>query len=135
MDYDFKTDLYGEPEARFSMGHEAIGRYFSEHLGRSRARIDALLLTLAQQQNSHREQTLSDVEFELRLSRERVAVHTLASQAAEHAEHRAGDSHDVDGNGFGDEQLDYFDDEQWAECGLPDFQQALEAWRQFVVRN
>ena len=43
MDYEFTLDEYDRPIAEFSMGFEAIGRWFSEELGRDQHPIDGLL--------------------------------------------------------------------------------------------
>lgn len=116
MEYTFGRDDIGRYFAEFSMGHEAFGRWLSEELGHDRPKLDALLLTIDALQHKHRHEfELAGAEYTLWLTREeaRVRAHILDAS-------------------FDDEdlaELNYYDDELQAGCGLDDFKAVLEAWR------
>lgn len=120
VDYDFSFDEYDKPIAEFSMGHEAIGSWFSDELGSNQQRIeeiidiiDQLLLRRIQQRQ------LEGTEYQLRLNQEDVEVRALSLEL------------DIDEDLPEDTNL--YDEESFAECGLEDFQQALISWQEFIL--
>ncbi len=119
MDYEFSIDELGRPRAKFSMGAEAIGRWFSEELSDNQQKIKQLVaLTETLEHGEISDHQQSGKEFQLRLNRNEVEVVALALAL-----------------GF-DEELpedtNLYDVESYAGCGLPDFKQALLAWQSFV---
>ncbi|SFG81285.1 YacL family protein [Neptunomonas qingdaonensis] len=120
MDYEFSIDELGRPRAKFSMGAEAIGRWFSEELSDDQQQINqlvAIVETLEQGTISDYQQ--SGKEFQLRLNQNEIEVVALALDL-----------------GFDDElpeETNLYDEESYAGCGLPDFKQALLSWQSFVA--
>lgn len=120
MDYDFTFDEYDKPVAEFSMGHEAIGTWFTEELGKNQQRIEEIIDILDQLVNRRVQQRqIEGTEYQLRMNQEDVEVRAL-SIGLEVDEELPQDTH-------------LYDQESYAECGLEDFQQALISWQEFIV--
>ncbi|MEH6470104.1 MAG: YacL family protein [Halopseudomonas sp.] len=118
MDYEFSTDLTGRYSAQFSMGHEALGNWLSAEIGDNAARIKTLFEALLRlQQRQAWEFQLEGREYSLELSREEATVraHALFAETDEFSE-----------------ELEYYDSESLAQCGLDDFKEMLSAWCQFI---
>ena len=119
MDYEFCYDLLGQPVARFSMGHEAIGRWFSEELGPDLQRINELLSIIEQiELRGISRRQLIGSEFELHIDINEVEIFAQAL--------------DFDNNEELPEDTNLYDEESRSGCGLPDFKQALLSWKTFV---
>ncbi|WP_293268104.1 YacL family protein [Neptunomonas sp.] len=119
MDYEFTFDELGRPVAKFSMGAEAIGRWFSEELGGDRQQMDQLVLLIEEIELGNMiDHQQSGQEFQLRLNKNEVEVVALALGL------------DVDEEL--PEETNLYDEESYAGCGLPDFKQALISWQSFV---
>jgi hypothetical protein len=120
VDYDFTFDEYDKPVAEFSMGHEAIGTWFSDELGANQQRIDELV-DIIDQLVHHRiqQRQIEGTEYQLRLNQENVEVIALSLGL------------EVDEELPEDTQL--YDEESYAECGLEDFQEALISWQEFIL--
>ena len=119
MDYEFNYDILGQPIAQFSMGHEAIGRWFSEELCNNQQRIDELLNIIEQIEQHHIiQRRLIGLEFELHINKDDVEIfaQTLDFDVEEELP----------------EDTNLYDDESHSGCGLPDFKQALLSWKKFV---
>ncbi|WP_028471057.1 YacL family protein [Neptunomonas japonica] len=119
MDYEFSIDELGRPRAKFSMGAEAVGRWFSEELSDDLQQINQLIElveTLERDEISNYQQ--SGKEFQLRLNRNEIEVVALVLGL------------DIDEELPEDTNL--YDVESYAGCGLPDFKQALLSWQSFV---
>jgi len=120
VDYTFGRDDAGRYDAEFSMGHEAIGRWLCEELGQDKAQLEQLLDAIGQlQQRRLMEYRLEGSEFSLELDREEVRVR----------------AHSLDGasDDTGLDDLDFYDDELEAGCGLDDFRDVLQAWRELIA--
>jgi len=119
MDYDFVVDDYGSPMAIFSVGHEAIGLWFREELGRDQSAIAALLENIDRVENRVLSQyQIQGKDFQLSLERTHISVVSFALHA------------EVDEPLPEDTNL--YDQESSAECGLIDFKQALILWQDFI---
>ncbi|NRA24166.1 MAG: YacL family protein [Oleispira sp.] len=120
MDYNFTFDEYDKPIAEFSMGHEAIGTWFSDELGASQQRIDELI-DIIDQLTHHRiqQRQIEGIEYQLRLNQENVEVIAL--------------SLDLEIDQELPEDSQFYDEESYAECGLEDFQEALVSWQEFIL--
>jgi uncharacterized protein YacL (UPF0231 family) len=119
VDYEFSIDELGRPRAIFSMGAEAVGRWFSEELSDDLHQINLLvevIETLERDEISDFQQ--SGKEFQLRLNRSEIEVVALVLGL------------DVDEEL--PEETNMYDAESYAGCGLPDFKQALLSWQSFV---
>ena len=120
MDYNFTFDEYDKPIAEFSMGHEAIGTWFSDELGANQQRIDELI-DIIDQLTHHRiqQRQIEGIEYQLRLNQENVEVIAL--------------SLDLEIDHELPEDSQFYDEESYAECGLEDFQEALVSWQEFIL--
>ena len=115
MDYEFRYNSQNLPVAEFSMGHEAIGRWITDELGDSIAKIQELLSVIEQIENAQLAQkTIFGRELTLSLSQEDVEI-TAAYDTDEELP----------------EDTSLSEDELTASCGLPDFKQAVEEWLLF----
>lgn len=120
MDYDFSFDEYDKPIAEFSMGHEAMGSWFSEELGANQQRIEEIIDIVDQLIHRRIQQRqIEGTEYQLRMSQEDVEVRALSLEL------------DIDEELPEDTNL--YDEESFSECGLEDFQQALISWQEFIL--
>jgi hypothetical protein len=120
VEYTFGRDDTGRYFAEFSMGHEAIGRWLCEELGQNKEQLEQLLDAIGQlQQHRLREYRLDGSEFSLEIDREdvRVRAHSL----------------DDGSDDTGLDDLDFYNDELEAGCGLDDFRDVLQAWRELIA--
>lgn len=118
MDYEFTNDFAGNQVARCSMGHEALGRWLTAEIGTDARLLEKLLAAIQRlQQRQAWEFQLEGVEYALELTREEAIVRAHSLFA------------DTDGL---TEELDYYDAESLAQCGLEDFAAMLRAWCQFI---
>ncbi|NRB39165.1 MAG: YacL family protein [Pseudomonadales bacterium] len=121
MDYQFKLDMYGQPYAEFSMGHEAIGHWFNEELGNNLQKIDALLQTLQQLEDFKLNQKeCYGVNFTLKLDREEVEIIAGALEEV------------FDPDEEPPEGTEFYDQESQTGCGMQDFKQALHSWKHYI---
>lgn len=120
MDYDFSFDEYDKPIAEFSMGHEAMGSWFSEELGANQQRIEEIIDIIDQLIHRRIQQRqIEGTEYQLRMGQEDVEVRALSLEL------------DIDEELPEDTNL--YDEESFSECGLEDFQQALISWQEFIL--
>lgn len=118
MEYEFSQDFTG-PEARFSMGHEALGYWLTQEVGNRADKIASLFKALNNlTQGTAWDFELEGFEYDLLLSRNDATVkaHCL----------NAGDETDLE------EDMDFYDAESSARCGLEDFSSLLKDWAEFV---
>ncbi|MGL5285759.1 hypothetical protein SAMN05880558_1198 [Aeromonas sp. RU39B] len=118
MDYEFRRDGFGGYRALFSMGHEAIGQWLIDEVGKDDDKVDELL-TLIDRLSARQleEYHLPGRDYSLTLTQEEAEVKANVLNISL------------------DEDLDdlaYYDDEQLALCGLEDFAAVLTSWRAFV---
>ena len=119
MDYEFTLDEYNEPVAKFSIGHEAIGRWLSEELCSNQRIITELLDHIRQlEQHDINQHHVKGREFQLRLNRDQIEVVALTL--------------DIDVDEELPENTRLYDQEFYAECGLQDFKQVVLSWQGFV---
>lgn len=120
MEYEFRRDLTGRIEARFSMDHEAIGNWLLAEPSARAERLRPLFEAIAELQSGERWAfSLSGLEFNLRLTRTDAIVRSAALPEDDLEEEPV------------DEGMDFYDQELHAECGLDDFKTMLDAWEQF----
>lgn len=121
MDYDFKKNtLDGSYHAVFSMGHEALGRWLLEEIGKDFDKMDSVMSQLGALKNSTQEWRLIGDELTLTLQDNEAIIQAnyLFSE----------DDTELEDN------MDFYDEEAMAVCGFEDFAQVLTAWRGFVTR-
>ena len=119
MDYEFTTDDYDRPVAKFSIGHEAIGLWISEELRSDQQKITALLDNIRRlEQRDINQYHIEGRDFYLRLNDFQIEVIALALN--------------IDVDEELPEDTHFYDQESYAECGLQDFKQAVLNWQSFV---
>lgn len=121
MDFRFYYNERQLPCAQLSMDHEAFGLWLTDEISDDQTNLSAVLAAVDAILNGQR----SDYEaqghdFTLLLSRDdaRVIANTLL------------DDHTAEE--LQDEDLDIYDAESHAECGLEDFRDLLIEWRDFL---
>ena len=119
MDYEFEHNYLGAPSAKFSMGHEAFGRWFTEDLSNDIKLVDEILSTILRIENKaiSRKNFRGNI-FELTIDLEQASVRALSLDFD--SEEELGDN------------LELFDQEQMSDCGLTDFKDTLVSWREFI---
>ncbi|MBY5922418.1 YacL family protein [Ferrimonas balearica] len=119
MEYEFRRELGGQPLVLMSMGHEALGRYLTEECQEAEA-LMRLRNALAQIRHGQcREWVLNGAEQSLLITVDAVQVR----------DHALGQMNGVDM----DPDLDYYDAESEAVCGLEDFELLLDSWQAFLA--
>ena len=118
MDYEFRRNLYGRYQAVFSMGHEALGLWLTEELATDQQMIVALLSKIEQLQARQSWQYQQPGrEFILTMNQDGVEVRAaLLDDMTDEAP----------------DELNHYDQESYACCGLDDFRQLLQSWAAFI---
>ena len=120
MDYQLRRDLYGQHHAELSIGVEAFGHWLNDELQSNHPLMTTLLQQIEQlQQKQTWEYQHSGREFSLTLTQEEVTVRAMLLE----------DEEDI-----APDELEHYDQESQASCGLDDFRQLLEAWQAFTTR-
>ncbi|HHG3337775.1 YacL family protein [Vibrio parahaemolyticus] len=120
MEFEFiRNTLMGEYYVKCSMGHEIVGRWLQEEIGKDPAKIaqvEALIdkaFSLPSQ-----EHTLTGIEISLMIQGDEVLVQENAL------------SHDYDVEM--DSEFDFYDAESTASCGIEDFVALIDQWKDFL---
>ncbi|WP_416308087.1 YacL family protein [Neptunicella sp. SCSIO 80796] len=119
MEYQFTRRDNAKPVAHFLMGAEAFGRWFSDELGANQLLVKQILDIIQQlEQRQLSEYQLVGSEFVLHLATDEVEVtgKELLSDFTDELP----------------EDIDLYQQEQQAGCGLEDFKQVLLSWQQFI---
>jgi uncharacterized protein YacL (UPF0231 family) len=120
VDYEFEHNYLGRPSAKFSMGHEAFGRWLTEDLSNDVALVDQILSSIAQvEDKAIGRKNFRGNAFELTVELEQASVRNLSLDYESEEE-------------LGDD-LALFDQEQMSDCGLTDLKEALVSWREFIA--
>lgn len=122
MDYEFRRDLYGRYLANLSMGHEAFGVWLTEEIGTDSNLIHVLLDKVEQLQNGRcSEHRLSGKTFTLSMNLDAIEIRAnLLDDIVDELPEEP------------PEDLNFYDQESQASCGVDDFHQLLEAWSTFI---
>ena len=121
MDYRFFYNERQIPTARLSMDHEAFGLWLSDELGNDKEQLDVILQAIGQlEAGVQREYQWQGRDFLLHLTREDAEVTALTLLQEYSREELEG------------EDLDFYDSESRAACGLEDFKDLLIEWRDFL---
>ena len=121
MDYEFKKNtLDGSYHAIFSMGHEVLGRWLVEAIGKDFAVMDQVMTQLGALKNSTQEWRLVGEELTLILQDNEALVQANYLFSEDDTEL--------------EENMDFYDEEAMSLCGFEDLAQVLDAWRAFVTR-
>ena len=109
MDYEFLRDITGVVKVRMSMGHEAVGHWFNEEVKENLSLLDEV------------EQAAKTVKGSER-SWQREEVMVRANQLE-----FSGDEME--------EGMSYYDEESLSLCGVEDFLQVVNAYREFMKQR
>ncbi|KJF81203.1 hypothetical protein UA31_13815 [Photobacterium angustum] len=110
----------GTYHAIFSMGHEVLGRWIIEEIGKDTEKLDLIMDQLSAMKNSSQEWRLVGEELTLLLQDNEALVQAncLFSEEEEDFE----------------EDFHFYDEESLSVCGFEDLEQVLEGWRTFIAR-
>lgn len=121
MDYRFFYNERQLPCARLSMDHEAFGNWLTDELSNDSARLQEILTVVRKiEQGERTEFEWKGRDFLLHLDRddaEVVALELLQNHSLEE---------------LAEEDMDFYDAESRAICGLEDFRDLLIEWRDFL---
>ena len=121
MDYRFFYNERQIPTARLSMDHEALGLWLSDELGSDKEQLHHILQVISQLENGERREfEWQGRDFLLYLTRDDAEVTALTLLQEYSREELEG------------EDLDFYDSESRAACGLEDFKDLLLEWQEFV---
>jgi len=121
MDYEFGRDITGAYQAMFSMGHEALGIWLSEEIATDKQRLASVITQVEQLLRCQGwEWCLEGESYSLWLNREEALVRANALGQPEDME-------------IMEEDMDFYDDESQASCGLDDFLKVLQDWAEFTA--
>ncbi|WP_434358432.1 YacL family protein [Parasalinivibrio latis] len=121
MDYEFRrNNLDDSYRAQFSMGHEALGRWLTDEVGRDKEKIQLVLGKLHEMKDQVSEWRLVGEELTLVLSDNEALVqdNRLFSEGDDDLE----------------DDMHYYDEENIALCGFEDLIDVLEAWQAFLSK-
>lgn len=118
MEYEFRRDLMGRVEARFSMDHEAVGNWLMAELIPAPYKLAKLYDNItALKAGELWDVFLPGEEFNLKLTRSEAVVRSTALPEEDDEEL--------------EDEMSYYDQESMAQCGLDDFKDMLDAWQAF----
>lgn len=120
MEFEFvRNTLIGEYYVKCSMGHEIVGRWLQEEIGKDAqkiAQVEQLIdQALAAPQQEH---MLLGKEISLSILGDEVTVQENVLLQGEELD--------------ADSEYDFYDCESTASCGLEDFSLAIEQWQCFL---
>ncbi|MBW3694167.1 UPF0231 family protein [Vibrio sp. T187] len=120
MEFEFtRNTLMGEYYVKCSMGHEIIGRWLQEEIGKDRNKIEQVIALIEQSRsNMSKEYSLLGKEISLSINADEVTVQENVL------------GHDMEmeeGSEF-----DFYNCESTADCGIDDFELLMEQWMDFL---
>ncbi|EDP57691.1 YacL family protein [Vibrio sp. AND4] len=120
MEFEFiRNTLMGEYYVKCSMGHEVVGRWLQEEIGKDRAKIAQVEAVIDQALSSpSQEHRLTGAEISLLIDGDEVLVQ----------ENTLGHGY----NGEIESEFDFYDAESTASCGIEDFCALIEQWKDFL---
>lgn len=119
MDYEFLRDITGVVKVRLSMGHEALGHWFNEEVKGNLALLDEVEAAARDVKGSERQWQKIGHEYTLWLDGEEVMVRANQLEFS-------GDEME--------EGMSYYDEESLSLCGVEDFLQVVQAYRDFLAQ-
>ena len=119
MEYRFRRGIADQPEASFSMGHEAMGIWLTDELGTNTHKLQALLSTIDRLLNKELwEFEQEGQDYSLVLTRTQAEIKAALLDSEMYSEEM--------------EDMDYYDSESTGHCGLNDFKTMLQSWQEFI---
>ncbi|RPH30827.1 UPF0231 family protein [Buttiauxella warmboldiae] len=118
MEYEFLRDVTGVVKVRMSMGHEVVGHWFNEEVKDNPGLLDEVEEAVNAVKGSERQWQRTGHEYTLWLDGEEVMIR--ANQL------------EISGDEM-EEGMNYYDEESLSFCGVEDFMQVVNAYREFVA--
>ncbi|MFV8448745.1 YacL family protein [Vibrio campbellii] len=120
MEFEFiRNTLMGEYYVKCSMGHEIVGRWLQEEIGKDPAKIAQVEALIDQAFSSpSQEHRLTGAEISLMINGDEVLVQ----------ENALGHEYEVEM----ESEFDFYDAESTASCGIEDFCTLIEQWKDFL---
>ncbi|MCA0934836.1 YacL family protein [Vibrio alginolyticus] len=120
MEFEFiRNTLMGEYYVKCSMGHEIVGRWLQEEIGKDPAKIHQVEALIEQSFSSpSQEHSLTGTEISVTIHGDEVLVQ----------ENILAHSYDLEL----DSEFDFYDSESTASCGIEDFVTLIEQWKDFL---
>ncbi len=120
MEFEFiRNTLMGEYYVKPSMGHEVLGRWLEEEIGKDKQKIQQVEALLEAVKHSPLlEHNYSGCEISLIIQGDEV---TVEENVLSHGESMSEGS-----------EFDYYNSESKASCGLEDFVSLFEQWKAFL---
>ena len=121
MEFEFiRNTLMGEYYVKSSMGHEIVGRWLQEEIGKDWQKIEQVEKLLEQvRQAPQLEHTLVGSEISLNAQGDEIIVQ----------ENVLGHGQEMDEGS----EFDFYDSESTASCGIDDFEDLIEQWKTFLT--
>lgn len=120
MEYEFLRDVTGLVKVRMSMGHEVVGHWFNEEVKGNPGLLDEVEQAMASVKGSERQWQRIGHEYTLWLDGEEVIIR--ANQL------------EISGDEM-EEGMSYYDEESLSFCGVEDFLQVVNAYREFLQQR
>ncbi|HHF2884178.1 YacL family protein [Vibrio diabolicus] len=120
MEFEFiRNTLMGEYYVKCSMGHEIVGRWLQEEIGKDPMKIAQVEKLIEQSFSApSQEHNLTGTEISLMIQGDEVLVQ----------ENALAHDHDVEM----ESELDFYNAESTASCGIEDFMILIERWKDFL---
>ncbi|WP_335927945.1 YacL family protein [Vibrio parahaemolyticus] len=120
MEFEFiRNTLMGEYYVKCSMGHEIVGRWLQEEIGKDPVKIAQVEVLIDKAFSlPSQEHILTGTEISLMIQGDEVLVQENAL------------SHDYDVEM--ESEFDFYDAESTASCGIEDFVALIEQWKDFL---
>lgn len=120
MEFEFiRNTLMGEYYVKCSMGHEIVGRWLQEEIGKDPMKITQVEKLIEQSFSApSQEHNLTGTEISLMIQGDEVLVQ----------ENALAHDHDVEM----ESELDFYNAESTASCGIEDFMILIERWKDFL---
>ena len=121
MEFEFiRNTLIGEYYVKCSMGHEIVGRWLQDEIGKDWQKIEQVEQLIDQAfANPQQEHCLIGSEISLSIQGDEVIVQ----------ENVLGHGEEMDEGS----EFDFYDCESNASCGIEDFSIAIEQWKSFLT--
>ncbi|WP_047049828.1 YacL family protein [Vibrio mexicanus] len=120
MEFEFtRNTLMGEYYVKCSMGHEIVGRWLQEEIGKDRdkiAEVEALIVDSQGKLSS--DCRLEGAEISLSIQGDEV---TIQENVLDHEMKLEEGS-----------EFDFYNSESTASCGIDDFELLIERWKDFL---
>ena len=120
MDYEFLRDVTGRVLVRMSMGHEVVGHWFNEEVKENLALLDEVEQAAHAVKGSERSWHRAGHEYTLWMDGEEVMIRANQLEFT-------GDEME--------EGMNYYDEESLSLCGVEDFLQVVNAYREFLRQS